>query len=342
MTKEYRTYALPTLLFILLAGVMKLGAESQFVNLHEFEGTVLDMEFRSGSEGYALTEEQLWHTTDAGATWQREVPKVFHSGLTSIDLFGAGDMVLGDRSGMIYIFRSEDSSWRLSSTQGGQPITDIEVVGYDHWFALTDSALYITEDGGLTYRRSTPEEGTTLATLDVTDASLIHVAAASFWMWRSVDGGTTWEKMEAAVGNIYDILFLSEEVGFIASWYPWNLFSTTDGGETWQAGPYEYPTAIDVIPGGTGAYTTREYVRTSEDGGKTWSDSLAFAGVVPEEFGLNYVRNQVRTPEQGFIYVLLTDDLTQKSIITRVDVTSDVEEEVRRMPTELDFAILSE
>lgn len=339
MLQHNRRPLIPTLLFVtLLFSVAEMRGGPQFVDLFEFNEPIVDVAFRSGSEGYALEGHRFWRTVDGGKTWEMEFPQLFHVPFTSMALIGEGGIVIGDGLGDMHIFVPEDSTWLRSSPGRGKAIIEIEAYDDKHWVAITDSLVLSTNDGGETYTTFAASPNRQFIAVSLTSPTLMHVAESAVQIWRSVDGGETWEKASQDFGEIYDVLFLSSDTGFVSSWYPWNLFTTTDGAETWTRGPFEYPTTIDVVSGGTGVYAASDYIRLSGDGGMTWGDPLHLKDLASGGISELYTITEVITPENGFVYVHASNPETRRSIVTRVDVTSDVKEQVRRDPDVLEIA----
>ena len=332
--------AIMTAAFLLLP-ILTLTAQPRVVNAFRAELPVKDIVFRNSMEGYMMGEQYVWKTTDGGASWTQDFPLPFHPPKTAIAVLGETGLMIGTQDGGIHFTRHPDSLWTYSQPIQGQTIRDIEVISENHWVAVTDSTILSTIDGGKTYRTFIPDNNSTVITaLDVTDASLMHVIERFRNIWRSTDGGETWhllDNTDAVFGTLYDLRFTSPDTGFVASWYPWNLFTTTDGGQTWSAGPYEYPTSIAIAQGGTGAYATSELVKLSNDGGMTWSDSLKFGETFP---GFEYREQKVLVAGESSVFVLLTNfnEIGQgQSIIARIDRASGVKSEGRKYNVQLDL-----
>lgn len=332
MTQRILTLAL------LLTSITTLAAEPRFVESLLVDEVLLDVAFRSDMEGYALGFESVWKTVDGGMTWERISWPIFHAPFTALGLFGDEGMIIGDRFGGFLVVEGDKLEM---VTRSGAPILEIEAVSRDHWVAISDSLIISTIDGGATFRKfNASGQRNPLTALDITDSSLMHVTQSTYGVWRSTDGGTTWNTLNpetSPFGNITDVRFTSRDVGFVGSLYPWNLFSTFDGGETWSTGPFEYPSSIAVLHNGIGAYTANDYMRLSNDGGRTWPDSLFFPGLVVDGALFFWSNPKVVTVGER-IYLLVSNEQAQKSAILRVDTPSSVEEEWRIIPKQIDLA----
>ncbi len=125
---------------------------------------------------------------------------------------------------------------------------------------VLDLILLKTEDGGKTFRELTPyidaHSKRELAVYDENHlwyaVDSLNSAAGLFWthVFRSTDGGNSWEKFTLENLVFYKISFASPDLGFAFGFVPGldpksQLFQTSDGGETWAS--YE---ELDVFSSG--------------------------------------------------------------------------------------------
>ncbi|MGE3800115.1 MAG: WD40/YVTN/BNR-like repeat-containing protein [Candidatus Kapaibacterium sp.] len=330
----------------LIATNIYLCAQPQITSSFEIDKEVYDIVFRNDLEGYALTSDVVWGTTDAGTTWEVVVPLGFRPPLSAIALFEEKGLILGDQDGGFHITSDLNAGWLWIPPDEGGSIVAIEAIDRERWTAITDSTILSTIDGGTTFRkfRSPSNNASLFVALSITDDSLMYVAERMYGTWRSSDGGATWNAFgspEFGFGFLYDIQFISPDTGFVASWYPWNLFTTFDGGKTWSPGPFEYPTSIAVTRDGIGAYTTPFYMRFSNDGGITWPDSLQYDETFPEELLGYEARQKVVITGSHSFFLLLSNPETGKSVVARIDKPSGLLEERGFVPGQLDLSQVS-
>ena len=335
------------LLLLTITAWTELVAQPRLTISLEVEDNLLDIVFRNNDVGYGLAGESVWQTTDGGETWKLTMPLAFRPYFTAMGTFGEHGMIIGDETGGIHVARNPDSMWITTTPLEGVAITEIEVIDERRWAAIAGPTVLVTDDGGATYRQFTPQEGGSLAALDITDASLMHICESGYYVWRSTDAGETWNRLDASqfgFGTLFDAQFTSLDTGLVASWYPWNVFTTFDGGKNWYQGPYDYPTSIAVASNDVAAYTTDDVVRFSYDHGKTWVDSLGIANLANPEAFQSWTKQKIIALENNTLMLLLLDEVTRQSRIVKinVDVPSSVIEEGHVIQGELDLSLLME
>jgi photosystem II stability/assembly factor-like uncharacterized protein len=150
-----------------------------------------------------------------------------------------------------------------------------ENLGYGVGAGLT---ITKTEDGYLTGRNL-------FLNVDFRDVFFFNETtgfALSWFLYKTTDGGLSWERNENAPGG-NDILFLDTLIGFIGGS---NLFKTTNGGENWYQ--------VNGVPGGvgkiffinplTGWATSGRNILKTTDSGENWfvqftHPTLGFTGI---------------------------------------------------------------
>ena len=334
------------LLLLTIAAGTGLTAQTRIISSLDVEDNLTDIVFRNSNVGYGLAGQSVWETRDGGETWEPTMPLVFRPYFTAMGTFGENGMIIGDEMGGIHIALHPDSMWVSTKPIEGVPITEIEVVDGKQWAAIAGPTLFITDDGGATYRQFTPDERQRLSALDITDASLMHVCQDAFNVWRSTDFGKTWSKLKSIAfefGLLYDVQFTSPDTGLVASWYPWNVFTTFDGGETWTEGPFDYPTSIAMGSSGIAAYTTKAKAQIwlSYDKGRSWTDTINTTQLkVDDDSGVSTKRKQkIIALNNNALMLLLSNPETNRSVIAKlqVDGSASAVEETRTIEGELDL-----
>lgn len=218
-----------------------------------------------GSEPPMLADLEFYHSTDGGLTWQ------FQQGIVTelidiSDLQNPPDFPQGRlrryRDTHIY-FLDEHSGWLLGHTHGWKD----RAAGR----AYTANYIYSTRDGGQTWRchvdvyttgadpgRSPVIDHGSRSPVDIDfgDSRVGWIGAAPSpyyftddkWIYRTVDGGTTWEwlghpRLAGQVKSIY-----IEAIDVVDSHRGWvignGVWFTRDGGDTWTQKLSGYYTAI--------------------------------------------------------------------------------------------------
>ncbi len=204
----------------------------------------------------------VWHTSDAGTTWQQ---------VASVD----------------------SRSLRYRQCKQGLSFVDAMHGFLGAWDPNSPPTVYRTADGGHTWAPSTLPEppgfvtqagGFTLSpglvkgfgkTLLI-PASGMREGAQMEYIFRSVDGGATWTNLATAGQGLNDVTFVTE-----ARWLKisndGSALETTDAGKTWHSYRSDYQDAAGVrsvfVFGDplVGYGTVRGGIRRTVDGGLHWA-----------------------------------------------------------------------
>jgi photosystem II stability/assembly factor-like uncharacterized protein len=152
-------------------------------------------------------------------------------------------------------------------------------------------------------------------TLDVVDENLIWAGTDVSFVYYSTDAGKKWNRVAdpgPAAITFPHVSFLDAQQGWIG--YPWEIFSTRDGGNTWSGLPLpdgvEQVAAIDR-PGEAEGYLldSAGRLRRTTDDGRTWTTQdpeLGKAVLVNGELPNAAIR--FPDPQHGVIVLGLVDD----------------------------------
>ena len=217
----------------------------------------------------------VWRTQDGGQSWQAS---------QSLDL-----------SGLVETFAP--SHLQFIDAQTGWLLVHIGV-GMNHDYV----ALYKTGDGGSTWSRLLDPDNevqgcykTSMLFTSTQEGWLTGTCngvAAGVWLYRTGDGGTTWQVVQLPAPQSRPDLFtnfengcgsdhptfLDAQTGYIAvacerlgtdpRVTDYFLYSTRDGGKSWT--PASYPGgALTFFDGQSGLALGKE-IYTTQDGGKSW------------------------------------------------------------------------
>lgn len=167
-----------------------------------------DLVMRKGSIWLLGGDQGSFVSADGGASWSRlHFGKVLASAYRMIVLNDGTALVMGLRSGRPALARSADarSNWRVIDLPERLPES---VHRYSLHFrdarrgalGLPDGTALATEDGGAQWRRARVSNGQAITAISVLDDGLIYAAVENKdvdhpgpALFRSVDGGRTWE-----------------------------------------------------------------------------------------------------------------------------------------------------
>jgi photosystem II stability/assembly factor-like uncharacterized protein len=96
--------------------------------------------------------------------------------------------------------------------------------------------------------------------------------------FKTMDGGHTWTHLSTPMnGNVGDIHFIDQNVGFATNGWIREVWKTTDGGFTWDSEMFAtssgaYPNDIQFIDVNNGWITGYQCVFRTTDGGQNWTE----------------------------------------------------------------------
>jgi photosystem II stability/assembly factor-like uncharacterized protein len=185
----------------------------------------------------------LYKSTDAGETWT-----VINSGH-----FSAWLQLAASNPGVLYairwetgLARSADGGVTWTSIEFGQPAQLIAVAPSNPSIlyaaiagpALTGQAIYKSTNGGTSwFPVNTAMPIAASLSVDPANSSIVFAVSYNGNLFRSVDGGVTFNDAGAAM-RVYDIQVLSRDPanpGTVYAGGEGSLSKSTDGGATWQS-----------------------------------------------------------------------------------------------------------
>jgi photosystem II stability/assembly factor-like uncharacterized protein len=204
----------------------------------------------------------VWHTADAGATWQKLgstgiADAQCKHGLSFVDPTH-GLLAAWDDSHAPVIYRTTDGGVTWSASQ-----------------PLPDPPGFTTEPGGFTLHAGLVQKfgSELLVTANGNSARGGGVEA----VFHSTDGGATWTYIATAHDVAVDLVFVSAS-RWLQLIGPGLSFETTDSGASWHKYASDYSQAAPVAPqlafGDTsvGYATVRGGIQVTLDGGLHWTD----------------------------------------------------------------------
>jgi photosystem II stability/assembly factor-like uncharacterized protein len=167
--------------------------------------------FRSALEGWCIGESGvLIHTSDGGKTW-KPIETGTENNLHGFFIAEATGWIVGDWATL------------LKTTDGGQTFTKVDGSVFDR--KSLKGIYFVNENYGWIITYNTPTSSTTSRnTTNRKNAGYIY---------RTTDGGDTWEEQFATEAALFNLHFIDKQTGWVVGDRR-SAFATTDGGKTWQ------------------------------------------------------------------------------------------------------------
>ena len=172
----------------------------------------------------------------------------------------------------------------LRAPSNDADICEWSFISPDTGFIAQYYSLWKTTDGGITYQSVGPygDTGYYVYPIQVVDINTCYFLYYNFcdtaFIWKTPDGGTSWECMLKLDGMTqsypFSIFFLNPNYGYIVVPKDTNILKTTDGGENWIAqtsGSDGFLTDVFFTDTSTG-YVVGEQgtILKTTDGGVNW------------------------------------------------------------------------
>lgn len=232
----------------------------------------------SNTSGMTPAKSVVWRTEDGGASWETSQP---------LDISSLSEFY-------------NPSYLQFVNGQTGWVMVHVGV-GMNHDYFV----LYRSGDGGITWERLLDPYNDSSGIMSCGKTGMLftdpvhgwltgdcHGVAAGVWLFKTIDGGATWERvtlpdpasspglfsdMLAACGS-YDPFFFSNDLGHIGvncvnymvdpPTYQYYIYTTQDGDSTWTSSTYPGK-ALYFYSASTG-WALADKIHRTEDGGLTW------------------------------------------------------------------------
>lgn len=210
------------------AVMSELAPRSLLLDVAAVDGALVAV----GERGHVVVSE------DGGASWS-QLPCPTRVVLTGVHF---ADRRLGWAVGHdAVILKTEDggASWRIvySDPEAEAPLLDVWFPTASEGFAIGAYGTFLeTADGGESWdSRWISEDDFHLHTIDRAADGTLYIAAEAGVVYRSDDGGATWESLPSPYeGSFFGILPLDEGTVLVHG-LRGHLFRSEDRGETWTA-----------------------------------------------------------------------------------------------------------
>jgi hypothetical protein len=190
------------------------------------------------------TNEGLFYTADAGATWALKNRGLVVRGLTGLALSPTApdELLLTTTGGEPWLTRSAGEKWTAggaSLAPGDLSVPVISAADPGLWLLSgSGRGLYVSRNHGVTWTEVTSDAFDFGVFVHAADADPFDPAnllcSAPGGVWRSTDVGGSWTQVSAEDGT--DISFALDVPGRVYAALGWSgLFRSDDGGVTWAS-----------------------------------------------------------------------------------------------------------
>lgn len=299
---------------ILLLAILALG-QGGAEQPPRLKTPVRSMVFDRDSVTWLLSESELARTLDGGRNWT-QIPTTTMRKSESLSFVSSTEGWSVDSKGDVWRTHDGGSTWQFLSNvlpaetpHGMAVIKKFLFIDPMNGWLLTPFALYSTEDGGERWKDWT-----------LADANHFHFITDRLgWiddkkgkLYKTVDGGKTWQLSgDPKYGELQDIFFTNENLGWVCPVRNSGILHTTDGGKNWIK---------QTLPTSDLALTSMQFLNEKEgwmtgfgefdfpkqpdksvllhtvDGGQRWE----VISTIPS--GMSLKKIYFSTPEQGWLY----------------------------------------
>jgi photosystem II stability/assembly factor-like uncharacterized protein len=198
---------------------------------------------------YNGTGASLQRTADGGVTWQAiALPAFKNATFASYRASSAQRLIVTDTSRRVYLSADGGAHWIVQEAGGvaAPPLTSVWFFDSREGLAISsDGSSVRTTDGGQTWVTTTPDGyyGWRRAQF-LPDGGTGWVISDDATIYRSTDKGKTWlspvPQSSTSLGWVTDFHFVDGQHGwaispYAATWGASSVFTSSDGGATWQA-----------------------------------------------------------------------------------------------------------
>ena len=260
-------------------------------------GNLNQVLFVNSNTGF-LIGDGIYKTNDGGITW-KNIPANANTQHRDIVFTDANTGYIGCNNGVILKTTDQGETWQqLTTGMEGEGVVFASLSFINNnigWASVLPYAMVAkTTDGGQTWqyasiiKDSASTWNQSVAFMDAdTGLALLYPSG----VYRTIDGGATWNQVSAPSGEFVDIAFTPQN-NVIIGGSSGQVLQSTDAGKTWKAvvplnttsGYYSYITFVSADTG----YVAGTNILKTTDGGTTWLQMPFVNGAVS---GLSFINS---------------------------------------------------
>lgn len=200
-------------------------------------GQLLHVHFINNTNGFAVGSDGLiMKTTDGGNTWETTqhnsscaLSSVFMTSSNSIFAFGyCGNILKTSNAGVTWQNISNASGLGFYGVHFPTPL-----IGYAIGGTMGHSLVYKTNNGGSSWEVLPFDPISTLLSTHFINADTGFITSETYYLFRTFNGGTTWDTVSLMMGPGESICFPNSDTGYVVG-FGGQIRSTRDRGITWN------------------------------------------------------------------------------------------------------------
>ncbi len=243
---------------------------SGLINQRNFSvAAVSDTEFWVGSDLSSMA-----HSTDDGTTWT-EASGPPRKVMNDVYFINRNDGFAVASEGTVLRTRNGGANWENISFGESRQFLSIHGLSYNDMWIGAAQRIYHSSDGGDSWEQKASFIGVNVSDILAVNANLVMASSTSGLLFRTTDGGTSWDTVYQTNGQIRSIAKITDQ-RFMATGFNGLILRSEDMGATWNpiAAPeaglqYEQTQFI----GQEGWLITSSFKKTmwhTPDAGDTW------------------------------------------------------------------------
>ncbi len=266
----------------------------------------------NGGRLYVGTDDHgLYVSTDGGRTVALASQELIETTILSLAIDESAHTIVAGTSGEgLYVSHNEGGTWNQVPELDGSFISHVALdPGSTSGFACSRDGLWQTQDNGHSWTRAdTGLQGrVNVVVFHPADSQTLLAGTARGDLFRSNDGGGTWEQWASLKRAIYTIAVhrTHRERVYVGAWD--GVYSTSDGGLSWQqrnqglgSVPIETLVVDQQDPRLLWAGNTFDGVYRSTDGGVSWARTAG--GLLEGESGYGILSLAIPQSRNRLLY----------------------------------------